>query len=182
MGVNDIAMACQYKFSEAPPLDIPITSFDGLADNTIDPGELWTLLGVQHECFFWGGPVSVSSLPLCVSAVGVFRGHQCWQCNACCDARLSLRPVDLAAAGKPRLRSCLCSPRPRSLYALQTPAQLNLLLCCCCCPVGNVAQWGQYTTGPYRNIPIEGGDHYFVSTHYQVRNTCRAGLSFSPIT
>ena len=38
MGVNDIAMACQYKFGQAPPLDIPITSFDGLADNTIDPG------------------------------------------------------------------------------------------------------------------------------------------------
>ncbi len=38
----------------------------------------------------------------------------------------------------------------------------------CCAPAGNVAQWGQYTTGPYHNIHIEGGDHYFVSTHYQV--------------
>jgi surfactin synthase thioesterase subunit len=38
MGVNDIAMACQYKFTSAAALDIPVTSFDGLADNTIDPG------------------------------------------------------------------------------------------------------------------------------------------------
>ena len=32
---------------------------------------------------------------------------------------------------------------------------------------GNVAQWAGYTTGPYRNVPIETGDHYFVSSHYQ---------------
>ena len=38
MGVNDIAMACQYKFEEAAKLDVPVTSFDGLADNTIDAG------------------------------------------------------------------------------------------------------------------------------------------------
>ncbi len=38
MGVNDIAMACQYKYFEAPKLDIPVTSFDGLKDNTIDTG------------------------------------------------------------------------------------------------------------------------------------------------
>ena len=38
MGVNDIAMACQYKYFEAPKLDIPVTSLDGLADNTIDTG------------------------------------------------------------------------------------------------------------------------------------------------
>ena len=39
MGVNDIAMACMYKFRGLHRLDIPMTSFDGLADNTIDPGE-----------------------------------------------------------------------------------------------------------------------------------------------
>lgn len=33
---------------------------------------------------------------------------------------------------------------------------------------GNVGQWCQYTTGPYRNVPVPDGDHYFVSTHYQV--------------
>jgi hypothetical protein len=38
MGVNDIAMACMYKFEGLHKLDIPMTSFDGLADNTIDPG------------------------------------------------------------------------------------------------------------------------------------------------
>ena len=38
MGVNDIAMACQYRFTAALALDIPVTSFDGLTDNTIDPG------------------------------------------------------------------------------------------------------------------------------------------------
>ncbi len=38
MGVNDIAMACQYKFTPAAALTIPVTSFEGLADNTIDPG------------------------------------------------------------------------------------------------------------------------------------------------
>ena len=32
---------------------------------------------------------------------------------------------------------------------------------------GNVAQWVQYTTGPYRNIEISDGNHYFVSTHYR---------------
>ena len=42
MGVNDIAMACAYKYTAAPPLDIPVTSFDGLADSTIDPGAILT--------------------------------------------------------------------------------------------------------------------------------------------
>ena len=32
---------------------------------------------------------------------------------------------------------------------------------------GNVAQWKKYTTGPYRNIEVPGGDHYFVSSHYR---------------
>lgn len=40
MGVNDIAMACQYRFLETPKLNIPMTTFDGLMDNTIDPGAL----------------------------------------------------------------------------------------------------------------------------------------------
>ena len=40
MGVNDIAMACQYEFEGAAKLDVPVTSFDGLADNTIDAGNL----------------------------------------------------------------------------------------------------------------------------------------------
>jgi hypothetical protein len=32
---------------------------------------------------------------------------------------------------------------------------------------GNVAKWGEYTTGPFRNVEILGGGHYFVSTHYR---------------
>ena len=32
---------------------------------------------------------------------------------------------------------------------------------------GNVAKWSEYTTGPFRNVEIAGGDHYFVSTHYR---------------
>lgn len=39
MGVNDVAMACMYKFVGLHKLGIPMTSFDGLDDNTIDPGE-----------------------------------------------------------------------------------------------------------------------------------------------
>lgn len=38
MGINDIAMACQYQYSTAFEMDVPVTSFDGLADTTIDPG------------------------------------------------------------------------------------------------------------------------------------------------
>lgn len=38
MGVNDIGMACQFQYVPAPKLNIPITSFDGLEDNTIDRG------------------------------------------------------------------------------------------------------------------------------------------------
>ena len=44
---------------------------------------------------------------------------------------------------------------------------------------GNVGQWGQYTTGPYRNVPIQGGDHYFVSTHYQVQSAHYQGDGMS---
>ena len=38
MGVNDIAMACRYQFLTACDLDIPVTTFDGLADQTIERG------------------------------------------------------------------------------------------------------------------------------------------------
>ena len=31
---------------------------------------------------------------------------------------------------------------------------------------GNMDQWASYTTGTFRNIPIDG-DHYFVSTLYR---------------
>ena len=36
---------------------------------------------------------------------------------------------------------------------------------------GNMEQWAQYNSGPFRNAPIEG-DHYFVSTKY--REVCPA--------
>jgi surfactin synthase thioesterase subunit len=43
MGVNDIMMAVQYQHTTLPALNVPITSFDGLLDKTIDRGnmELW---------------------------------------------------------------------------------------------------------------------------------------------
>ena len=31
---------------------------------------------------------------------------------------------------------------------------------------GNMEQWQQYTTGPFRNVPV-AGDHYFVSSQYR---------------
>lgn len=40
MGVNDIMMAVQYKHVLLPPLNIPITSFDGLIDKTIERGNM----------------------------------------------------------------------------------------------------------------------------------------------
>jgi surfactin synthase thioesterase subunit len=40
MGVNDIMMAVQYRHTQLPPLAVPITSFDGLADGTIDRGNM----------------------------------------------------------------------------------------------------------------------------------------------
>ena len=30
-----------------------------------------------------------------------------------------------------------------------------------------MAKWGEYTTGRHVHVSIPGGDHYFVSTHYQ---------------
>ena len=38
---------------------------------------------------------------------------------------------------------------------------------------GNMEQWAQYTSGSFRNVPVEG-DHYFVSTKY--REVCCADL------
>ena len=44
---------------------------------------------------------------------------------------------------------------------------------------GNVAQWGQYTTGAYQNVEIPDGHHYFVSTHYQkVTKVCTVSRDF----
>ena len=37
----------------------------------------------------------------------------------------------------------------------------------CLVRIGNIAQWEQYTMGPYRNIDIPDGNHYFISTHYR---------------
>ena len=60
---------------------------------------------------------------------------------------------------------------------LQTSAQCVLEIINTDHPIpttGFVAQWGQYTTGPHRNIQISDGTHYIVSTHYleltKVRN------------
>ena len=40
MGVNDIMMAVQYRHVQRPPLALPITAFDGLADATIERGNM----------------------------------------------------------------------------------------------------------------------------------------------
>ena len=40
MGVNDIMMAVQYRHTPLPPLNLPITSFDGVLDGTIDRGNM----------------------------------------------------------------------------------------------------------------------------------------------
>ena len=40
MGVNDIMMAVQYAHAPRPPLALPITAFDGLADATIERGNM----------------------------------------------------------------------------------------------------------------------------------------------
>ena len=38
LAINDLVMAYLYKFKPASMLEIPVTSFDGLSDNTIEPG------------------------------------------------------------------------------------------------------------------------------------------------
>jgi surfactin synthase thioesterase subunit len=40
MGVNDILMAVQYRHLERPPLAMPVVSFEGLLDGTIDPNNM----------------------------------------------------------------------------------------------------------------------------------------------
>ena len=40
MGINDILMAVQYKYEERPPLAVPMISFEGLLDGTIDPNNM----------------------------------------------------------------------------------------------------------------------------------------------
>ena len=40
IGVNDIMMAVQYQYVPLPPLDLPIISFDGLDDATIERGNM----------------------------------------------------------------------------------------------------------------------------------------------
>ena len=40
IGVNDIMMAVQYQYVPLPPLDLPIVSFDGQDDATIERGNM----------------------------------------------------------------------------------------------------------------------------------------------
>lgn len=40
MGINDILMAIQYRHEERAPLAVPIVSFEGLTDATIDPNNM----------------------------------------------------------------------------------------------------------------------------------------------
>ena len=40
IGVNDIMMAVQYEYVHRPPLSLPIVSFDGIKDATIDAGNM----------------------------------------------------------------------------------------------------------------------------------------------
>ena len=40
IGVSDIMMAVQYQHAPLPPLDLPITSFDGQDDATIERGNM----------------------------------------------------------------------------------------------------------------------------------------------
>ena len=41
---------------------------------------------------------------------------------------------------------------------------------------GNMEQWAQYTSGPFRNVPIEG-DHYFVASRFREAR----GLTHAPV-
>ena len=40
MGINDILMAVQYRHVERPPISVPVVSFEGLMDATIDPNNM----------------------------------------------------------------------------------------------------------------------------------------------
>ena len=74
------------------------------------------------------------------------------------------KQIRIAAAKQPEYSRPSCDIILAKTVASAEPATLKMLHCL----AGNVAQWGGYTTGPYRNVAIATGDHYFVSTHYQV--------------
>ena len=40
LGINDILMAVQYRHVERAPLAMPVVSFEGLLDGTIDPNNM----------------------------------------------------------------------------------------------------------------------------------------------
>lgn len=52
IGVNDIMMAVRYQHVPWPPLEVPITSFDGLADATIERGNMqqWAQYTNRNFC------------------------------------------------------------------------------------------------------------------------------------
>ena len=81
MGVNDIIMAVSYQHQPRPPLDVPITAFDGLLDYTIERGNMDRWAAYTSRAFsivpVHGDHYFVSSLyrqvgkhPLCESEVG----------------------------------------------------------------------------------------------------------------
>ena len=51
MGVADIALAVSYKFVQQLPMGVPITSFDGLLDYTIAPGNVGQWAGYTRGAF-----------------------------------------------------------------------------------------------------------------------------------
>lgn len=87
MGVNDIAMACMYKFTGLHRLDIPMTSFDGLADNTIDPG--------AHLKCPWHQASRRQFVPCALSSI------------SCCNATELAAPVEVDL---PRMLKAACLP------------------------------------------------------------------------
>ena len=51
MGVTDIIMAVSYSHAARPPLAVPITSFDGIQDPTIAPGNVGQWAGYTSAAF-----------------------------------------------------------------------------------------------------------------------------------
>ena len=49
MGVNDIIMAVSYHHDSQPPLALPISSFEGQTDTTIDSWEHATMVYIYHR-------------------------------------------------------------------------------------------------------------------------------------
>jgi hypothetical protein len=86
MGVNDIAMACMYKFTGLHRLDIPMTSFDGLADNTIDQGAFMPWVSRHYE------------------AVRAMR----WSSSSCCNTTELAATIEVDL---PRMLTAACVPR-----------------------------------------------------------------------